>query len=75
MEVDSKKLWSEILKDIKSDLSPANFRTWFSATKLENNHDNEKIMFKVVVLNNFVREQIQARYLDQIKDRISQKYD
>ena len=33
MEVDSKKLWSEILKDIKSDLSPANFRTWFSATK------------------------------------------
>ena len=74
MEVDSKKLWSEILKDIKSDLSPANFRTWFSATKLENNYDNEKIMFKVVVLNNFVREQIQARYLDQIKDRISQKY-
>ena len=74
MEVDSKKLWSEILKDIKSDLSPANFRTWFSATKLENNYDNEKILFKVVVLNNFVREQIQARYLDQIKDRISQKY-
>lgn len=68
--VDSKKLWSEILKDIKSDLSPANFRTWFSATKLEADDGNEKPSFRVVVLNNFVKEQIQARYLDQIGERL-----
>ncbi len=74
MEVDSKKLWSEVLKDIKSDLSPANFRTWFSATKLENIQENEKVSFRVVVLNNFVREQIQARYLDQIKEKIGKKF-
>jgi len=66
--IDSKKLWNEILRDIKSDLSPANFRTWFSSTKLESEEDNEKPSFKIIVLNNFVKEQIQARYLDQIRE-------
>ena len=73
--VDSKKLWSEILKDIKSDLSPANFRTWFSATKLEINSEEKNPQFKVVVLNNFVKEQVQARYLDSIRQHLEQKAD
>ncbi len=74
MEIDSKKLWSDVLKDIRSELSPANFRTWFSATKLEVvDSGDDKFDFKVLVLNNFVREQIQARYSDQIKDRIASR--
>lgn len=70
MQADSKKLWSEILKDVKGSLSPANFRTWFAATKLdkiEGEHE-EKQKYRIVVLNNFVKETIQARYLDQIND-------
>ena len=62
-------LWGSILKDIKAEISAANYATWFSKTKLIS-HDSDQIV--VAVPNTFTRKQLEQRFQKIIAAALSQ---
>lgn len=70
-----KRLWAAILSDLKNELSPVVFKTWFSQCQLKeivsvNQKTNRAI---VVCTNNFAREQLEKRYQNLITTILNQK--
>lgn len=62
--MDSQKLWTKVLETIKPQVSPANFKTFFSKSTLESMKD-EKIV--LAVPNAFVKQTLIERHLTLIE--------
>lgn len=62
--MESQKIWSDILSDIKSNVSTSVFRTWFFGSRaLEFKNGTEKKLLVVGVKNNFLKEHLEKRFL------------
>lgn len=57
--IDTQQLWTDALEQIKNEVSPANFSTWFKNTHIEK-HDSGTIY--VGVPNEFVKEWLMTKY-------------
>lgn len=57
--VDNKKLWDEALIEIESNITKANFLTWFKNTAITDHKDG---VIYVGVPNTFVREWLSSKY-------------
>jgi len=63
MHKDGQKLWGDILSQVKSQVSPSNFKTWFAGSHvLEFKNSEDKKLLMVGVKNSFLKEQVEARY-------------
>lgn len=72
--MDGQKVWNTIITTIKSQVSAATFRTWFSGTFVLDYKKSEGRDFLVVGLkNNFMKEQLSHRYLPMIEDIVKEK--
>ncbi|GBD34122.1 Chromosomal replication initiator protein DnaA [bacterium HR34] len=58
-----KELWQSILAKLQSQMSPANFSTWFSNTSVA---ETQNDLLEIYVPNNFVKEWVENRYYNQI---------
>ena len=68
------KVWNTIITDIKSRVSAATFRTWFSGTfVLEYKQSEERDFLVMGIKNNFLREQLSSRYLPIIEEIAKKK--
>ncbi len=67
--MDNAKIWHSILENIKSQISAANFRTWFSNTALQTLSGDKLI---VSTPSAFVQEQLSLRYLPLIESSATQ---
>lgn len=63
--VDKKKVWQKILEKIKSQITPHNFRGWFSQAELLDITEEQII---ISVPSAFFENQLKARYLALIED-------
>ena len=64
MEQTGEKIWSSILGSVKSQLSASTFKTWFSGSYVAQFTKGEnKNVLTVAVRNNFLKEQVETRYL------------
>lgn len=59
LEIDNKSLWQKVLGEIESEISKANFSTWFKDTEISKVDDG--IVF-ISVQNAFVRDWIANKY-------------
>lgn len=59
--MDSKKIWSKTLEEIKSGVGIVNFRGWFSQTELEDINDQKVVLS---VPSAFFSDKLKVRYLD-----------
>lgn len=72
--VEGQKIWNTILSKIKEQNSASIFKTWFAGSYvLDFKSEGEKKLLIVGVHNSFVKEQIERRYLEQIKSVIADK--
>ncbi len=57
------RVWEQVLSDIKTQVSPGVYKTWFSSTTLSQitTHENSAEV-EVVCPNNFCRQQLSSRY-------------
>lgn len=76
MYKDGQKMWGEILASLKLSTSPVTFKTWFSGSYVMDYKDIDGARVLVVgVKSSFLKEQIEKRYLDKIKDILFKKGD
>jgi chromosomal replication initiator protein len=59
------KKWQKILDIIKAEISPANFRTWFSQTSLGSYEDHKLI---IIIPSAFIKGQLISRYEPLLKE-------
>lgn len=67
--MDPNKTWQKILENTKNQISPTNFRGWFSQTKLAQIQDDKVQIF---VPSAFIKNQMTSRYNLILKDIIVQ---
>lgn len=68
------KIWSGILVGVKSQISSSMYRTWFSGSYVVDfKTEDGKSILVVGVKNNFIKEQVESRYLP-IITREAQKF-
>lgn len=61
------KIWNNILNQLKTAVLPSTFKTWFGGTyAMDLKNDGERSILVIGVGNNFVKEQIETRYLKQV---------
>ncbi|MDO8619531.1 MAG: chromosomal replication initiator protein DnaA [Candidatus Daviesbacteria bacterium] len=63
--MDTDKLWRKISQDLKSELSSASFRTWFSGVGIAS---VEKDRVTISAPSGFIQENIRSRYLKLIEE-------
>lgn len=64
MEQTGDKIWTSILGSVKSQLSASTFKTWFSGSYVAQfKKGRDKNVLIVAVRNNFLKEQVETRYL------------
>ena len=62
--MDGQKIWSNILSAVRDQVSSSTFKTWFAgASFVEFKNDNGKSILKIAVKNNFIKEQLERKYL------------
>lgn len=62
--MEGKKLWNIILANVKAQISASSFRTWFAGSfVLDYQKSGTKNLLIIAVKNNFLKEQIETRYL------------
>lgn len=65
--MDGQKIWSNILSGIKMQVSASIFKTWFAGSYVLDFKKSQDRNFLIVAFkNNFLKEQVEARYLEQI---------
>ena len=65
MQKDGQKIWGVICADIKSQVPASTYKTWFSGSFVLNFRQTAVEKQLVVgVKNNFIREQIEAKYIE-----------
>ena len=67
-----KKVWKIVLENLKINLSPASFSTWFSQTFIVRikEIDNGRQITEIGCPNSFIRDSIESRYYGLIKDAL-----
>ena len=71
--MDGQKVWNNILANLKTQVSSSTFKTWFAGSfVLDFQKKPEKNLLIVAFKNNFLREQVETRYLPLIS-QITQK--
>ena len=66
--MEGKKIWSNILSGVRSQVSHSTFKTWFSGSYvLDFKTDTAKPTLIVALKNSFLKEQVEARYKPVIK--------
>ena len=71
--MDGQKVWNNILAGIKAQLSSSTFKTWFPGSfVLDCKQKADKKLLIVAFKNNFIKEQVETRYLPLIS-QIAQK--
>lgn len=62
--MDGQKIWNNILTGIKSQVSSSTFKTWFAGSfVLGFQQKADKKLLIIAFKNNFIKEQVEARYL------------
>jgi len=70
-DLDTNKLWREVLESIKVSVSPAIYSTWFSDTFLLSlNQNNNRYLVEVGCKSSFVKTTIETRYYGLIQDTL-----
>ncbi len=68
MTLSGQKIWTDVLSGLKLKVSSSTFRTWFLGSYvLDYKEDGDKNFLIVGVKNAFLKEQIEKRYLAEIK--------
>ncbi len=74
--IDKKELWEIVLSDLELNLSKANFKTWFSNTRILKLEDNNQTVV-VGVPTNFSKDWLEKKYhrsiLDALQDAMDSK--
>ena len=71
--MDGQKVWNNILAGIKTQVSSSTFKTWFPGSfVLDCKQKADKKLLIVAFKNNFIKEQVETRYLPLIS-QIAQK--
>ena len=71
--MDGQKVWNNILAGIKAQVSSSTFKTWFPGSfVLDCKQKADKKLLIVAFKNNFIKEQVETRYLPLIS-QIAQK--
>lgn len=74
MHNSGQKVWSEVLGTFKNQISASTYKTWFSGSHfVESKIVGEKNLIIVGVKNNFLKEQIESRYLGEISQILNSK--
>lgn len=61
--MENQKVWNSILSEFKKQITASTLKTWFSGSfVLDFKDDGAKKLLVVAVRNNFIKEQIDARY-------------
>lgn len=72
--MDAQKIWSNTLSSLKSQFSSSSFKTWFAKSyALDFKEQGGSNLLIIAVPNNFVKEQLEKRYHDQIAGEIEKQ--
>lgn len=72
--MESQKIWAGALSEIKDSLSASSFKTWFGgASLLEHKKEVDGDLFVVGVRNNFIKEQLQTKFLNTIETAVKKR--
>ena len=70
-DVDTKKVWHDVLESIKISVSPANFTTWFKQTHLANlKNYGERYTAEIGCASAFVKNTIETRYFGLVQENL-----
>ncbi len=73
MQKDGQKVWSDVCSRLKLQVSTSAFRTWFSGSfVLDSKQDGGKVLLVIGLKNNFLKEQVENRYMDIVARAISE---
>ena len=73
-DVDTKKIWYNVLESIKVDVSPAIFTTWFSQTHISDfQKDSDRYLVEVGCNSSFVKATIESRYFGLVQDLLKKE--
>ena len=65
--MENQKVWNNILSEFKKQITASTFKTWFGGSYvLDFKDDGAKKLLVVAVRNNFIKEQINARYTSEL---------
>ncbi|OGD87359.1 chromosomal replication initiator protein DnaA [Candidatus Curtissbacteria bacterium RIFCSPHIGHO2_02_FULL_40_17] len=65
--MEAKKIWAKILSEIKRHVSASTFKTWFAGSFIvEYKKTAVKSVLIIAFKNNFLKEQVEKRYLPQV---------
>lgn len=72
--MESQKIWAGALSEIKELLSASSFKTWFGgASLLEHKKEDGGDLLVVGVRNNFIKEQLQTKFLNTIETAVKKR--
>lgn len=72
--MESQKIWNNILGTLKEQVSPSVYKTWFAGSyALDFKKSERGSTLIIAVKNNFLKEQIEQRYLAKITEAARQK--
>lgn len=72
--MDGQKLWNNILIGVKSQLTASSFKTWFAGSQvLDFQKKGEKDLLLVAVKNNFIKEQLEKKFSETIRQIAREK--
>lgn len=71
METDTVKIWVDVLENIKVNVSPGVFNTWFSQTHLSSlNKNGDRYVVEIGCRSSFVKSTIENRYFGMVQDSL-----
>lgn len=72
--MDTEKIWNNILENIKINVSPAIFSTWFTQTHLVSvNKDGDKHVIQIGCFSSYAKSTIEGRYFGMIKELLEKE--
>ncbi|OGD83916.1 hypothetical protein A2165_00325 [Candidatus Curtissbacteria bacterium RBG_13_40_7] len=74
--MDGQKVWNNILSTIKEQVSLSTYKTWFAGSyALDYKKNCEKNLLIIALKNNFLKEQVETKYLHTISEIAKKKAD
>ncbi|MFC1727199.1 chromosomal replication initiator protein DnaA [Patescibacteria group bacterium] len=72
--MEKNKIWKTVLENLKINLSPANFSTWFPQTFINQTKivDKKRLIVEIGCPSEFVRNTVETRYYGLIKNALDQ---
>lgn len=70
-DIDTEKIWREVLESLKVSVSPANFTTWFKQTHLANaKKEGDRFVTEVGCASAFIKNTIETRYFGLVQENL-----